>query len=213
MQNRDHLNLAVYGLLFIGIIIYIIFRARRKKKDIYGFQLPDWNILIDDQRLYEIEQAFKFGTLSKTLNQTGFAISDWHSNFEHKTKANHVTGFIQLSKYASGLSYNNIENQAAHVITHIKTEGYRYLWAKLSRSYERLIHINTGNYISLENNQDVQKVSSLINELELIIGPHSWHIIFYKDDFFVLIDELWTQNELDRFLKIGFDISEKLSIL
>ncbi len=211
MQNQNDINLVVYGLIFIGTIIYIIFRARRKKKDIYGFQMPDWKILTDDQRLYDIEQAFKHGTISNTLNQTGFAISDWHSNFEHKTKANHVTGFIQLSKYALGMGYNSTENHATIVTTHLKTEGYRYLWAKLNTAYERLIHINTGNYMILESHKDVQKISNLLIQLESIKGPHTWHVIFYKNELAVLIDELWTQNELDQFLKIGLEISEKLS--
>lgn len=207
MPKNDSSELILSLVVLAVILVYLFVRRGRKKKDIYGFHLPDWKVLTDDQRLYEIEQAFRYGTISQCLNQTGFTISDWHSNFEHKNRAACATGYIELSKY--GVGYNS-KLESSVVVTTLKTAGYRYFWCQLNNSYDRVMQIDSKSYAALENNPVVQKIVDSLNELEAVKGPHSWHVIFYKNELAILIDELWTQSDLDQFLRIALDISRKI---
>lgn len=211
MNQTSLVDFITPGLILIGVLIYLFVRRGRKKKDVYGFQMPGWTVLADDQRLYDVETAFKHGTVASAVMQTGYVVSDWHSNFEHQTLPNCVTGFIQLSKYGTGLGLTK-DLEPSVVMTQLNTKNYRYLWCQFSKEFENFIHINSGNLVLLESNADVKKIWSDLKEMENFRGTHSWQVILSKKELVILVDELWTQEEIDTFLKLGLKICSDVSL-
>lgn len=200
-------ELFAYIVLFIGALIYLGFRRGRKRKNIYGFQLPGWNILNDDQMLYEIEHLFKEGLVATSMKTSGFKISDWHSNL-HNASENSVTGYIELDKYAVGLNPDLRDNSVT--ISNIQTEKYRYFYSQLNQNINSLIKLNSESLI-LIHSLGLGHLTSELNLLDSAFGINKWTLLAHQKVLVLLVPELWTQEELNRFIGIGLSLRKKLS--
>src|SRR5687767_2148151 len=127
-----YIQLGVAGVFIFAGLVVLVLREKKKSKDLYGFDLENWGLVHDDQRLYEIELLFTQGLVARVLNKTGHSIRDWHSNLK-KQNSEQYTGYMKLSEFVSTsvVDTNSGSFDLDHGWSFRDTNDYRYFYARL----------------------------------------------------------------------------------
>lgn len=206
--------LILCGLLLIFYLISMARKSSRRKKDIYGFNLPEWKILNDQLKIQEIELDFKKGLIAVALNQTHFATHDSHSHLILKNGED-ITGLVQLSIKKQKLSdlflpFDRTQFSFTHVLVRIfcKSDGNRYFIGKTTNKLPNLVRINSASLVELKY-YDLENIENELRELEELFGANNWSLIGYEHKFYILIPELFDLEKIRSFLKIAQEIQSK----
>lgn len=177
-------SLAVF--FFLIAIFYMWRRTKQKSIDVYGFNLTGWKNLKDPQMLYEIEQNFKSGTLSKVLGTTNYKLSEFHSNQINEKGT--LTGFVQLTNYSN---VNGIDFDGDIIIGDAITDqkSYRYISSP--------IPFNGPSVVVIDSKCQSEKwTKNVIGAFDRDFGPLNWKIIIVQQQLYFLTHEIFDKAKL-----------------
>lgn len=204
-------DLFVFTIVLLFIIIYYVRRSRRKRKNIYGFEIEKWSLLKDDALLYEIETQFKNGFIAQALKQSGYVLEDWHSNLIHENQK-FITGYIELSLYALGVGTDILTQKRNDIsIVPISCKSYRYFIGKVTAPQNHLVNISSETLLQIPQLK-MNAIATELNQLERKFGLNNWKFIFYQNYIVVLVPEIWEHSSLLEFVKLCETIYEKLAV-
>lgn len=200
----------VSQLIILGVLLLIL-RLRyqrqkpRKKIDLYGFSLPQWTSLDDENKILEIENDFKDGIVAAGLLQYGLDIADAHSYLQYSTgKA--FSGFIKLESINGFIVIQQLPNEIFHRRSNFsgyRKAEYRYFLSNTSNHYPELINVD-----SYQNK--LENLNEMVIQLNQFFGQGKWHIIIFGDKFYLLAPEIFKEEEIKKFLEMGLSIQAKL---
>lgn len=207
-------SLVTFLILFvIGLFVYLMHKSRqtsRKVKDVYGFNLPEWTLLKDDQKLYEIETDFTQGLIATTLIKPYFDVEDFHSNLVHKNLPAY-TGYIRMWMLRGALAFAPMPYELPLSIGSMISRNYshRYFAGKPNKSIPTLLNLNSSSIINLKVMQ-LDHLSEELKALDILLGVNNWNLIAHEDKLYILTSELFDHEQLTFFLKLCLIIQSKL---
>lgn len=202
---------AITFLLFV-LLYSFISQGKRKFKDIYAFQLPGWSLLKDMNKLYEIELLFQQGLVGKVMKQTNHSITDFHSNLK-KEGLEMYSGFIRMERYQTAVTTSFDADgfiDYNYGWTNKNVQADRYFWAKLSKEYKDFIHSNTMKLAVLPS--VLLPIEDELRELEAMFGFNNWDLILHSKDVVILVNEIFYEQEMRKFIDISERITQKLEL-
>lgn len=216
MTNRSgnfQVDMVMAGLVLLGVFIWSIRKSQRKTKNIYGFNLEGWNLLKDDSLIYEIETLFRHGFVGEYLGMSQSFISDWHSNLISNDQQQ-ITGFIQLRQSSAVLVPNTgsgATNANLFNVGVVRGNGCAkrfYIFKKAFKAPKTQI-LSSVEMLGF-NEVELQQVKPLMEELEQTFGFKKWSVLNYDLHLVVLVDEIFDQSSLTRFIELSRKMTQLL---
>jgi hypothetical protein len=190
------------GLVFmIGLAIFMAMRERNKSQNLYGFEFDGWSSLADDQMLYQIELLFTQGLVAQAFRQSGYGVSEWHSNLVHRD-GRRFTGFISLVKTATVTTINTSSSDSFpfnYGWTYVGGSENRYFLGQLTKSQPELIFVQTPD-LSRSLPVRVAGLIDVFREMDRDYGVNQWAVIAFMNQVVILAPELLEEKRIARFL-------------